>query len=178
MKINEVITEAGFWKGVAKAIVPQTVQTYDRQKNALRTPTVDQDALRRYAKYDKFVDIITSRANAGQKQSLQTIALQLPKKGETANPDIRRQVLYYVAQKLQSRGIKVDGFSPPAPQTPMPIQPAATATPAPATSAPTQPTATNVDTTKIQAGPKPGLPTSAEQAKLQQAIQAQLKGKQ
>lgn len=130
MKINEVITEAGFWKGVAKAIAPQTVQTYDRQKNALRTPAVDQDAIsaqqamdqdtiRRFAKYNKFVDIITSRANAGQKQSLQTIALQLPKTGETANPDIRRQVLYYVAQQLQSRGVEVDGFSPPAPQQPI-----------------------------------------------------------
>ena len=38
MKINEVITEAGFWKGVARAVAPQTVQTYDRQKNALRAP--------------------------------------------------------------------------------------------------------------------------------------------
>lgn len=36
MKINEVVTEAGFWKGVARAIAPQTVQTYDRQKNVLR----------------------------------------------------------------------------------------------------------------------------------------------
>ena len=41
MKINEIIQEAGFWKGVAKAIAPQTVQTYDRQKNALRTPRID-----------------------------------------------------------------------------------------------------------------------------------------
>lgn len=116
MKINEVITEVGFWKGVAKAIAPQTVQTYDRQKNALRTPTVDpglQAFEKQFVKYDKFLDIITSRANAGQKQSLQTIAQQLPKTGETANPDIRRQVMYYIALQLNSRGIEVDGFSPP-----------------------------------------------------------------
>jgi hypothetical protein len=54
MKINEVINEAGFWKGVARvssnalkgvarAIAPQTVQTYDRQKNALRTPKTAGD---------------------------------------------------------------------------------------------------------------------------------------
>jgi hypothetical protein len=42
----------------------------------------------------------------------------------------------------------------------------------------TTPTATSVDINKIQAAPKPGLPTPAEQAKLQQAIQAQLKGQQ
>jgi len=35
MKINEVVTEAGFLKGVAKAIVPNTVASYDQQKNAL-----------------------------------------------------------------------------------------------------------------------------------------------
>jgi predicted deacetylase len=113
MKINEVITEAGFFKGVARAIAPQTVQTYDRQKNALRAPAVDQDAIRKFAKYNKFVDILASRAKAGQAQSLQTIGQQLPKKGETANPDVRRQVLIYVAQQLQSRGIQVQGFSAP-----------------------------------------------------------------
>ena len=149
MKINEVISEAGFWKGVAKAIAPQTVQTYDRQKNALRAPAVDQDAIRKFAKYNKFVDILASRAKAGQAQSLQTIGQQLPKKGETANPDVRRQVLIYVAQKLQSRGIQVQGFTAPTPQPSIKagneiIQPAAIATPAP-----TQPTAqTSQDATK------------------------------
>lgn len=146
MKINEVVTEAGFFKGVARAIAPQTVQTYDRQKNALRAPAVDQDAIRKFAKYNKFVDILASRAKAGQAQSLQTIGQQLPKKGETANPDVRRQVLIYVAQKLQSRGIQVQGFTAPTPQPSIKagneiIQPAAIATPAPTTSAPTQPTA-------------------------------------
>jgi len=47
MKINEVISEVGMWKsfgkGIAKAIAPQTVQTYDRQKNALRTPQTAGD---------------------------------------------------------------------------------------------------------------------------------------
>jgi len=47
MKINEVISEAGMWKsfgkGIAKAIAPQTVQTYDRQKNALRAPQTAGD---------------------------------------------------------------------------------------------------------------------------------------
>jgi len=43
MKIKEVITEAGFFKGVAKAIAPQTIQAYDQQKNALRTPQTDGD---------------------------------------------------------------------------------------------------------------------------------------
>ena len=33
MKINEVVTEAGFLKGVAKAIVPNTVADWDKQKN-------------------------------------------------------------------------------------------------------------------------------------------------
>ena len=117
MKINEVVTEAGmlksFGKGIARTIAPQTVQTYDRQKNALRAPAVDQDAIRKFAKYNKFVDILASRAKAGQAQSLQTIGQQLPKKGETANPDVRRQVLIYVAQQLQSRGIQVQGFSAP-----------------------------------------------------------------
>ena len=34
MKINEIITEAGFWKGVAQAIAPNAVASYDREKNA------------------------------------------------------------------------------------------------------------------------------------------------
>jgi len=101
MKINEVISEAGFWKGVAKAIAPQTVQTYDRQKNALRAPQTAGDS---------------TMANITPTTS--------------------------------------------------------TVTPT------TTPTATSVDINKIQAAPKPGLPTPAEQAKLQQAIQAQLKGQQ
>lgn len=99
MKINEVIAEAGFWKGVAKAIAPQTVQTYDRQKNALKAPQTAGD---------------------------------------------------------------------PAMANITPTTSAVTPT--------TTPTSTSVDTTKIQAAPKPGLPTPAEQAKLQQAIQAQLQG--
>ena len=41
MKINEVITEAGFLKGVAKAIVPNTVADWDKTKNALYPPTLD-----------------------------------------------------------------------------------------------------------------------------------------
>lgn len=97
MKINEVVTEAGFWKGVAKAIAPQTVQTYQQQKNALRAPQTARDP---------------AMANVATTTS---------------------QVV----------------------------------TPSSA-----------VDINKIQPKTKSGLPTPAEQAKLQQAIQAQLKGKQ
>jgi hypothetical protein len=105
MKINEVISEVGMWKsfgkGIARAIAPQTVQTYDRQKNALRIdPTM--------------ANVASSTSN--------------------------------VATNIS----QVSGT----------------------------PTATSVDINKIQAAPKPGLPTPAEQAKLQQAIQAQLKGQQ
>ena len=101
MKINEVVNEAGFFKGVARAIAPQTVQTYDRQKNALRVPQTAGDP---------------TMANITPTTSAVTPA--------------------------------------------------------------TTPTSTSVDTTKIQAMPKSGLPTPAEQAKLQQAIQARLKGQQ
>jgi hypothetical protein len=104
MKINEVVTEAGFWKGVARAIAPQTVQTYDRQKNALRAPQTAGDPA--------MANVASSTSN--------------------------------VATNIS----QVSGT----------------------------PTATSVDINKIQAAPKPGLPTPAEQAKLQQAIQAQLKG--
>ena len=105
MKINEVVNEVGMWKsfgkGIAKAIAPQTVQTYDRQKNALRAPQTAGDP-----------------AMANVANTTSNVATT------------------------------------------------------------TTPTSTSVDTTKIQAMPKSGLPTPAEQAKLQQAIQAQLKGQQ
>jgi hypothetical protein len=106
MKINEVVTEAGFWKGVARAIAPQTVQTYDRQKNALRAPQTAGDP---------------SMANVASSTS--NVATNISQVSGTPTP-----------------------------------------------------TATSVDINKIQAAPKPGLPTPAEQAKLQQAIQAQIKG--
>jgi hypothetical protein len=32
MKINEVITEAGFWKGVGQALAPDTMANWDRNK--------------------------------------------------------------------------------------------------------------------------------------------------
>ena len=105
MKINEVVNEAGFWKGVAKAIAPQTVQTYDRQKNALRAPQTAGDPT--------MANVASTTSNVATTTS---------------------QVV--------------------------------------------TPTTTSVDTTKIQAMPKSGLPTPAEQAKLQQAIQARLKGQQ
>ena len=38
MKINEIITEAGFLKGVAKAIVPNTVADWDKQKHPYARP--------------------------------------------------------------------------------------------------------------------------------------------
>ena len=34
MKINEVITETGFWKGVGQAIAPQTMANWERNKPA------------------------------------------------------------------------------------------------------------------------------------------------
>jgi hypothetical protein len=105
MKINEVVNEVGMWKsfgkGIARAIAPQTVQTYDRQKNALR--------------------IDPSMANVASSTS--NVATNISQVSGTPTP-----------------------------------------------------TATSVDINKIQAAPKPGLPTPAEQAKLQQAIQAQIKG--
>jgi len=108
MKINEVISEAGMWKsfgkGIAKAIAPQTVQTYDRQKNALRAPQTAGDPA--------MANVASTTSNVATTTS---------------------QVV----------------------------------TPSPA-----------VDINKIQPKTKSGLPTPAEQAKLQQAIQAQLKGQQ
>jgi hypothetical protein len=107
MKINEVVNEVGMWKsfgkGIARAIAPQTVQTYDRQKNALKAPQTAGDPA--------MANVASTTSNVATTTS---------------------QVV----------------------------------TPSPA-----------VDINKIQAAPKPGLPTPAEQAKLQQAIQAQLKGR-
>ena len=151
MKINEVISEAGFWKGVAKAIAPQTVQTYNQQKNALRAPQTAGDPA--MAKYDKFADIMAQRASSGTQITDQYVAAQLPRSGETGNEQKRWEVTQYVIDRLKRSGINVIQK----PQTPMPLglkrltpaQPAATATPAPTTSAPTQPTAqTSHDATK------------------------------
>jgi hypothetical protein len=149
MKINEVVTEAGFFKGVARAIAPQTIQTYDRQKNALRAPQTAGDPA--MAKYDKFADIMADRARLGTQITNQYIAAQLPKSGETGNEQKRIEVIQYVIDRLKRSGVNVIEK----PQTPMPMglkrltpvqpeQPAAIATPAP-----TQPTAqTSQDATK------------------------------
>lgn len=102
MKIKEVITEAGFFKGVAKAIAPQTIQAYDQQKNALRTPQTDGDP--------SMTNVASSTSN--------------------------------VATNISQ----------------------VSATPTA--------TSTSVNINKIQPAPKPGLPTPAEIAKLQQKIQA------
>jgi len=115
MKINEVINEAGFWKGVAKAIAPQTVQTYDRQKNALRTPQTAGDSS--MAKYDKFADIIAQRASSGIQITDQYVASQLPRSGETGNEQKRWEVTQYVIDRLKRGGINVIQK----PQTPMPM---------------------------------------------------------
>ena len=141
MKINEILAEAGFWKGVAKAIAPQTVQTYDRQKNALRAPQTAGDPA--MAKYDKFADIIAQRASSGTQITDQYVASQLPRSGETGNQQKRLEVTQYVIDRLKRSGVNVIQK----PQTPMPMglkrltpvqpeQPAVVATPAP-----TQPTA-------------------------------------
>jgi len=102
MKIKEVITEAGFFKGVAKAIAPQTIQAYDQQKNALRTPQTDGDP---------------SMANVASSTS--NVATNISQVSATPTA-----------------------------------------------------TSTSVNINKIQPAPKPGLPTPAEIAKLQQKIQA------
>ena len=115
MKINEVISEAGFWKGVAKAIAPQTVQTYDRQKNALRAPQTAGDPA--MAKYDKFADIIAQRASSGTQITDQYVASQLPRSGETGNEQKRLEVTQYVIDRLKRSGINVMQK----PQTPMPM---------------------------------------------------------
>jgi len=61
MKINEVVTEAGFWKGVAKAIVPNTVADWDKQKNALYRPTLDPtDQLGTKKSQPKLPSIVTT----------------------------------------------------------------------------------------------------------------------
>jgi hypothetical protein len=105
MKINEVISEAGFFKGVARAIAPQTVQTYDRQKNALRAPQTAGDPA--MAKYDKFADIIADRARLGTQITNQYIAGQLPKSGETGNEQKRIEVIQYVIDRLKRSGVNV-----------------------------------------------------------------------
>jgi hypothetical protein len=105
MKINEIITEAGFFKGVARAIAPQTVQTYDRQKNALRAPQTAGDPA--MAKYDKFADIMADRARLGTQITNQYIAQQLPKSGETGNEQKRIEVIQYVIDRLKRSGVNV-----------------------------------------------------------------------
>ena len=40
MKINEVVTEAGFLKGLAKSIVPNTVADWDKLKNPYAKPNM------------------------------------------------------------------------------------------------------------------------------------------
>ena len=146
MKINEVIQEAGFFKGVARAIAPQTVQTRDQQKNALRAPLTAGDPA--MSKYDKFADIMADRARLGTQITNQYIAGQLPKSGETGNEQKRIEVIQYVIDRLKRSGVNV--MQKPQTSMPMglkrltPVQPpppAATATPVPTTSAPTQPTA-------------------------------------
>jgi hypothetical protein len=105
MKINEVITEAGFFKGIARAIAPQTVQARDRQKNALRTPQTAGDPA--MAKYDKFADIIADRARLGTQITNQYIAGQLPRSGETGNEQKRIEVIQYVIDRLKRSGVNV-----------------------------------------------------------------------
>jgi hypothetical protein len=105
MKINEVITEAGFFKGVARAIAPQTVQARDRQKNALRAPQTAGDPA--MAKYDKFADIMADRARLGTQITNQYIAGQLPKSGETGNEQKRIEVIQYVIDRLKRSGVNV-----------------------------------------------------------------------
>jgi hypothetical protein len=105
MKINEILAEAGFFKGVARAIAPQTVQTYDRQKNALRAPQTAGDPA--MAKYDKFADIMADRARLGTQITNQYIAGQLPKSGETGNEQKRIEVIQYVIDRLKRSGVNV-----------------------------------------------------------------------
>lgn len=115
MKINEVLNEAGFLKGIARAIAPQAVQSYDRQKNALRTPQTNGDPA--MAKYDKFADIIAQRASSGTQITDQYIASQLPRSGETGNEQKRWEVTQYIIDRLKRSGINIIQK----PQTPMPL---------------------------------------------------------
>jgi hypothetical protein len=115
MKINEILAEAGFFKGVARAIAPQTVQTYDRQKNALMTPQTAGDPA--MAKYDKFADIMADRARLGTQITNQYIAGQLPKSGETGNEQKRIEVIQYVIDRLKRSGVNIIEK----PQTPLPL---------------------------------------------------------
>ena len=115
MKINEVVTEAGFWKGVTRAIAPQTAQAYNRQKNALRAPQTAGDPA--MAKYNKFADIIAQRANSGIQITDQYVASQLPRSGETGNEQKRWEITQYVIDRLKRSGINVIQKS----QTSMPL---------------------------------------------------------
>lgn len=153
MKINEVVNEAGFWKGVAKAIAPQTVQTYDRQKNALRTPQTAGDPA--MAKYDKFADIMAQRASSGTQITDQYVAAQLPRSGETGNEQKRWEVTQYVIDRLKRSGINVMQK----PQTPMPLVLTRLTPPTPPTKQ--QP---------IQVGKEIIQPTDPRYAKIMQTI--------
>jgi X-X-X-Leu-X-X-Gly heptad repeat protein len=130
-------------KGVTKAIAPQTVQTYQQQKNALRSPQTAGDPA--MAAYNKFADIMAQRASSGTQMTDQYIASQFPK---TWDQKYRGEMLQYVIDRLKRSGVNV--MQKPQTSMPMglkrltPVQPpppAATATPVPTTSAPTQPTA-------------------------------------
>ena len=101
-----------FAKGVTKAVAPQTVQAYDRQKNALRTPQTAGDP--NMAAYNKFADIMAQRASSGTQLTDQYIASQFPK---TWDQKYRGEMLQYVIDRLKRSGINVIQK----PQTPMPL---------------------------------------------------------
>ena len=99
-------------KGVTKAIAPQTVQTYQQQKNALRSPQTAGDPA--MAAYNKFADIMAQRASSGTQMTDQYIASQFPK---TWDQKYRGEMLQYVIDRLKRSGINVIQK----PQTPMPL---------------------------------------------------------
>jgi hypothetical protein len=174
MKINDIISEGilgSIGKGLADIAAPGAIEKYQAARNsqavgqqAQASQIAQQNILRQSDKYNKFADLYALRVptvNGTKTTSMQDIARQLPKSGETSDPNRRWKAVTYVAQQLEKKGIKVTK-SPTAPVTPV--------TPTPA--------ASSVNINTITGIPKADSPTSAEQVKLQQKIQAAMQAQQ
>ena len=164
MKINEIITEGilgSIGKGLADIVAPGAIEKYQAAKSsqavgqqAQTSQIAQQNRLRQTFKYDKFVDLYAPRiptVNGVKTTSMQDIAQQLPK---SLDSNRRWKAVMYVAQQLEKKGIKVTK-SPTAPTAQM-------------KSAPSAVSPVNINT--IRGMPKAGLPTPAEQAKLQATL--------
>ena len=144
MKINEILAEAGFFKGLAKSIAPDTVATWDRNKpmrQAGAGPSSGSYTFNYQGKQYTWMGAMWGLKN--------------PATGKfVPAPKAMQDQLNIVSRSGSELAQRPTGN---------------TTSPAPA------PAATNVDTSKIQPVPKLGAPTSVEQDKLQQKIDAALK---